>query len=69
MPQLPNVDPSEGVRDAAVPLKVLMKFRTSMYHEAKNKAAFGTYGIFGGSGVMKVNDVVTVKQWTDAYGV
>lgn len=40
-----------------------------MYHEEKNKAAFGTYGIFGGSGVMKVNDVVTVKQWTDAYGV
>lgn len=57
------------MKDLAVPFKVLMKFRTSMYHEAKNKAVFGTYGIFGGSGVMKVNDVVTVTQWTDAYGV
>ena len=40
-----------------------------MYHEAKNKAAFGTYGIFSDNGIIKVNDVVTVKQWTDAYGV
>ncbi|TFY55475.1 hypothetical protein EVJ58_g8225 [Rhodofomes roseus] len=66
---LPNVDPGVGVRDAAVPFKVLMKFRTGMYHEGKNKPCFGTYGVFNDSGVIKVGDVVTIEEWTDAYGV
>ncbi|KZT73416.1 hypothetical protein DAEQUDRAFT_703847 [Daedalea quercina L-15889] len=66
---LPNVDPDLGVRDAAVPFKILMKFRTGMYQEGKNKPCFGTYGIFGDSGVLKVGDIVSVKEWTDANGV
>ncbi|KAH9926451.1 uncharacterized protein B0H18DRAFT_1085031 [Fomitopsis serialis] len=66
---LPNVDPNVGDRDAAVPFKILMKFRTGMYHEGKNKPCFGTYGVFNDSGVIKMGDTISVTEWTDADGV
>ena len=61
--QLPNVDPQTGVRDAAVPYKVIMKFRTGVAPEDANKPCFGANGVPGGNGVIRVGDRVSVHEW------
>ncbi|CCM01440.1 uncharacterized protein FIBRA_03492 [Fibroporia radiculosa] len=66
---LPNVDAHTGVRDAAVPLKVLFKFRMGKARENTKGACFGCNGMLDRSGVVKVGDLVTVKEWTDLGGV
>lgn len=59
-PQLPNVDPDTGVRDKAVPYKVMMKFRTGLDPTYLNKPCFGCHGVPSGSGVVRVGDSVKV---------
>ncbi|KAH9949331.1 MOSC N-terminal beta barrel domain-containing protein [Amylocystis lapponica] len=66
---LPNVDTQTGVRDAAVPYKVLMKFRTGKDPARLNKACFGCNAMFGGDGVVRVGDRISVKTWAGAGGV
>jgi uncharacterized protein YcbX len=67
--QLPNVDPSTGVRDKAVPYKVLMKFRRGKDPVRPGKACFGCNGVPEGSGVIRVGDFVHVKEWAGPDGV
>ncbi|KAI0931062.1 hypothetical protein AcW1_001444 [Taiwanofungus camphoratus] len=66
---LPNVDINTGTRDAAVPYKILMRFRTGKDPERMNKPCFGCNGFYGGEGVVRVGDYVTVKTWAGAGGV
>lgn len=66
---LPNVDTERGTRDAAVPYKILMKTRTGKDLLDLSKPCFGCNGVFGGEGVVRVGDFVTVKKWADANGV
>ncbi|CCM01446.1 uncharacterized protein FIBRA_03498 [Fibroporia radiculosa] len=66
---LPNVDVHTGVRDAAVPLKVLLKFRMGKDRENMKAACFGCNGMLDKTGVVKVGDLVTIKEWTDLEGV
>ncbi|KAG6841739.1 hypothetical protein C0991_007625 [Blastosporella zonata] len=61
---LPNISPESGVRDKAVPFKVLMKFRTGLDPIDKLKPCVGCNGVFTGSGVVSVGDVVYVKKMT-----
>lgn len=61
--QLPNVDTKTGVRDAAVPYKIIMKFRTNVDPQNMNKPCIGCNGVPGGSGVIRVGDLVTVEKW------
>lgn len=66
---LPNVDTETGVRDAAVPFKILVKTRRGKDQVDANKPCFGCNGVFGGHGTVKVSDVVRVNQWTAVDGV
>ncbi|KAF8131616.1 hypothetical protein EV363DRAFT_1164985 [Boletus edulis] len=59
---LPNVDPATGVRDAAVPYKVIMKFRRGLDPERMGLPCVGSYGIFMEEGVVKVGDWVHVRK-------
>ncbi|KAH9923163.1 armadillo-type protein [Epithele typhae] len=57
---LPNVDPSTGMRDAAVPYKVLLKFRRK--DPTKNtKSCFGCNAIVGDQGIIRVGDRMEAK--------
>lgn len=67
-PKLPNVDPTTGVRDKAVPFKVLMKFRTGLDPKHLNKPCFGCNGVPSGSGVVRVGDPVKVLQLAGSIG-
>jgi len=58
--QLPNVDPETGVRDAAVPYKVIMKFRTGLDPERKMKPCVGCNAVPDADGVVRVGDTVHV---------
>ncbi|KIP10154.1 hypothetical protein PHLGIDRAFT_66205 [Phlebiopsis gigantea 11061_1 CR5-6] len=60
---LPNVDPSTGIRDAAVPYKVIMKFRTGVDPSNANKPCFGSNGVPGGNGVVRVGDHIAIRGW------
>lgn len=60
--QATNVDPKTGERDAAVPLKVLLKFRTGKDPARMSKACFGCYAVVGGDGVLRVGDEVEVQE-------
>lgn len=60
--QLPNVDPDTGVRDKAVPFKVLMKFRNKVDPRLKNQACLGVNGLAAEEGVVKVGEWVHVKK-------
>ena len=60
--QLPNVDPKSGLRDAAVPYKVLMQFRTGVDRANMNKPCFGCNGVPEGDGTIQVGDTVTIMQ-------
>lgn len=54
--------PETGIRDKAVPFKVLMKFRTGVDPRMKMKACMGVNGVPTGSGVVKVGEWVEVKK-------
>jgi len=60
---LPNVDIKTGVRDAAVPYKVLTKFRTGKDPERMSKPCFGCNAVPEGHGTVYVGDRVEVKAW------
>ncbi|GJE89452.1 hypothetical protein PsYK624_055530 [Phanerochaete sordida] len=60
---LPNVDPKTGVRDAAVPFKVISKFRTGVNPEAVKTPCFGSNSVPGGNGVVRVGDRISVEEW------
>ncbi|KAI6136190.1 MOSC N-terminal beta barrel domain-containing protein [Pisolithus sp. B1] len=59
---LPNVDTMTGVRDNAVPLKSLVKFRRGLDPARASLPCLGCNGIFTREGVVKVGDWVHVKQ-------
>ena len=67
--QLPNVDTVTGARDAAVPYKVLLKFRRNKDPARMSKPCFGCNAVVGGEGVVRVGDRVEVKEWADGIGV
>ncbi|KAJ3484313.1 hypothetical protein NLI96_g5731 [Meripilus lineatus] len=58
---LPNVDIKTGIRDAAVPYKVLTKLHKDIGHT--NKPLFGCNGVPSRNGVVRVGDYVSVKAW------
>ncbi|KAG8689246.1 hypothetical protein FRC11_003586, partial [Ceratobasidium sp. 423] len=58
---LPNIDTTTGVRDKAVPFKVITKFRKV---EPENTPCFGMNAVAKGSGVIKVGDSVRVLEPT-----
>ena len=60
--QLPNVSPETGIRDKAVPFKVLMKFRSNVDPRMKRQPCMGVNGVSAGSGVVKVGQWVEVKK-------
>ena len=64
--QLPNVHPETGIRDKAVPFKVLMKFRTNVEPRMKMKACMGVNGVPTVSGTVRVGDCVRVKNLLSA---
>ncbi|KAH7916392.1 hypothetical protein BJ138DRAFT_1075230 [Hygrophoropsis aurantiaca] len=55
---LPNVDTETGIRDKAVPYKVMMKFRRGLDPENMSKPCMGCNGAVTGDGVVKVGDWV-----------
>lgn len=59
---LPNVSPETGIRDKAVPFKVLMKYRTGVDSVEKMAPCMGCNGVPLGSGELKVGDVVSVRK-------
>ncbi|KAJ3809336.1 hypothetical protein F5876DRAFT_44078 [Lentinula aff. lateritia] len=59
---LPNVCPDTGVRDKAVPYKVLMKFRIGLDPQNKMKPCVGCNGVPLGSGIIQVGDSVNVRR-------
>lgn len=62
---LPNVNPETGVRDAAVPYKVTMKFRTGLDPKQKLKPCVGCNAVPHGNGRISVGDWVYVKRLID----
>ncbi|EIW63739.1 uncharacterized protein TRAVEDRAFT_137982 [Trametes versicolor FP-101664 SS1] len=66
---LPNVDTQTGARDAAVPYKVLLKFRANKDPMQKSKPCFGCNAVVGGEGVVRVGDRVEVLEWASGSGV
>ncbi|TFK56328.1 hypothetical protein OE88DRAFT_1729848 [Heliocybe sulcata] len=63
---LPNVDPQAGIRDKAVPFKVLAKFRTGIDPANMKTPCFGCYGGPHGEGRVCVGDEVVIKKWIEA---
>jgi len=59
---LPNVHPETGLRDKAVPLKVLMKHRRGLDPVQPNLACMGCNGVFTQDGVVKVGDWIHVRK-------
>jgi uncharacterized protein YcbX len=55
------VHPETGIRDQAVPFKVLIKFR-KVDPRMQRKACLGVNGVPAGSGVVRVGDRVHVKK-------
>ncbi|CAL1693880.1 unnamed protein product [Somion occarium] len=66
---LPNVDTKTAERDAAVPYKVLMKFRAGKDPARMSKPCFGCNGVPSGTGIVRVGDRVFVKEWAGEGGV
>jgi uncharacterized protein len=67
--QLPNVDVTTGVRDNAVPYKILLKFRIGKDPVQMSKPCFGVNGVPLGAGIVRVGDVVHVREWTGPGGI
>lgn len=59
---LPNVHPETGVRDKAVPLKVLMKHRRGLDPARPSLSCMGCNGILTANGVVKVGDWIHVRK-------
>ncbi|KAK1226485.1 hypothetical protein PQX77_010569 [Marasmius sp. AFHP31] len=59
---LPNVSPETGEKDAAVPLKVLMKFRLGVDPNYKFHACVGSWGAPLQEGVVNVGDSIFVRK-------
>ncbi|KAJ3575248.1 hypothetical protein NP233_g1216 [Leucocoprinus birnbaumii] len=59
---LPNVDPETGLKDAAVPYKVIMKFRKGLDPAEKMKPCVGCNAVPSGEGVVSVGDDIYVKK-------
>ncbi|KAF9225300.1 hypothetical protein BS17DRAFT_778412 [Gyrodon lividus] len=59
---LPNVDTVTGVRDKAVPYKVMMKFRRGLDPARSSAPCLGCNGILTEEGVVKVGDWVHVRK-------
>ena len=57
------MDVKTGLRDAAVPYKIIMKTRSGVDEMNMNKPCFGCNGVPGGSGVIQVGNAVTVHEW------
>ncbi|TCD62695.1 hypothetical protein EIP91_006555 [Steccherinum ochraceum] len=57
---LPNVDPSTGIRDPAIPNKVITRYGNA---NRKKKPIFGTYAVPEGDGYVRVGDRVRVRKW------
>ena len=51
------------MRDAAVPYKVLLKFRRNKDPARMSKPCFGCNAIVGGTGIVRVGDRVEVLEW------
>ncbi|KAI9067205.1 hypothetical protein FKP32DRAFT_1588842 [Trametes sanguinea] len=66
---LPNVDTTSGTRDAAVPYKVLLKFRRNKDPARMSKPCFGCNAVVGGVGIVRVGDRVEVLEWASGIGV
>ncbi|KAI0036616.1 MOSC N-terminal beta barrel domain-containing protein [Vararia minispora EC-137] len=62
---LPNVDPRTGQRNMSVPSKPLGKFRKGLDPANLDYSCFGCNAVPQGSGVLRVGDIVSVKQWAD----
>lgn len=60
---LPNIDPSDGVRNMSIPSKPLSKFRTGLDPGRTDDSCFGCNAVGLTSGVMSVGDVVSVTTW------
>ncbi|KAJ7459038.1 hypothetical protein B0H11DRAFT_2060107 [Mycena galericulata] len=58
---LPNISPETGERDAAVPYKTLMKFRTGFDPQNQMKPCVGCNGVPSANGEIRVGDVVAAK--------
>ncbi len=58
------MDIKTGVRDAAVPFKVLTKLHKDTGRT--NKPLFGCNGVPSGSGVVRVGDYVSVRKWVSS---
>lgn len=63
------MDTRTGARDAAVPYKVLLKFRANKDPMQKSKPCFGCNAVVGGEGVVRVGDRVEVLEWASGIGV
>ncbi|KAF6754343.1 hypothetical protein DFP72DRAFT_990538 [Ephemerocybe angulata] len=59
---LPNVSPETGIRDAAVPYKVIMKFRTGLDSKEKMKPCVGCNAVPDANGRVSVGDWVYVRK-------
>ena len=46
-----------------MPYKVMMKVRTGVDPSFPGKPCFGSNGILEGSGVFRIGDLVTVREW------
>ena len=57
------------MRDAAVPYKVLLKFRRREHEPGSVKPCFGCNAVVGGEGLVRVGDRVDVKEWVGGTGV
>ncbi|KAK0199089.1 MOSC N-terminal beta barrel domain-containing protein [Armillaria mellea] len=63
---LPNVSPDTGVRDKAVPYKVLMKVRTGIDPANKMKPCVGCNGVPLGEGVIRLGDKVVIRRMVES---
>jgi hypothetical protein len=59
---LPNVHPETGIRDKAVPFKVLMKHRRGLDPTQPSQSCLGCNGVLTANGVLKVGDWIHVRQ-------
>ncbi|KAF9245643.1 hypothetical protein BU15DRAFT_40911, partial [Melanogaster broomeanus] len=59
---LPNVDTVTGVRDNAVPYKVIMNFRKGLDPARRGAPCVGCNGVLTREGVVKVGDWVIVRK-------
>ncbi|KAF9041165.1 hypothetical protein BDP27DRAFT_1347363 [Rhodocollybia butyracea] len=59
---LPNVCPETGVRDKAVPYKILMKFRIGIDRQNKMAPCVGCNGVPLGNGMIEVGDSVNIRK-------